>query len=242
MTKPDLSIDTDKSAHLKLSDQIDVLTMSPAQSKKLLKMMLSDVRAKARHNVATQTTITGEKFKPRTKRAKNRRRMLRGLSRQLSIMPKSSHYGEVGWKVGFTAMLGRVHQDGMVTTKTPAKAGKKPWFSKDYYKKPVTPGLAKALNRNGFKLRVARKRGKGGAVLKRVSTKWLQGQNEEGKNNMSFGRGAFILRVLLYGKRKKPKKWKVKVPARPFLGVTPENADAYLTEIAQEALAKIRSK
>jgi phage virion morphogenesis protein len=249
MTSPDIRIDTDRPSRLKLAEQIDVLTMRRPERRKLIRGVLSDIRDKARANAREHKTVTGEKFVPRSKQTekkwklagKPKRKMLMKIARSLSLIVRGDYRGVVTYRNGTTAKIAYAHQHGMVATHS-AKRNRPPWAKKDKSKEPATIAQAKALNRNGYRHPEARTRGKGGAVLKKKPIRWFLEKNDKDKPHMTFDQAALILHKLKHGNKKKPSTWKVKLPARPFLGCTPAESEFYLTEMAQATLANIRNK
>lgn len=72
MAKPVFSIDTDQRSRLKLSEQIDVLTMPPAARRRLLKSIGKETRQRTRGNIRHQETVAGAPMPPRAGRKKRR--------------------------------------------------------------------------------------------------------------------------------------------------------------------------
>lgn len=143
----------------------------------------------------------------------------------------NDHSAVVTWKQAGQAKIAYRHHHGVPEDYTAKKAERV--YGRPDYRKPATPAQAKALNREGFRRRVARKRGKGGAVLKRVPQKWI-------RDNMSLGQAGLILRLMRTGSTKGVQRWEIEVPERPVLGATPADADKLLTAMAQNALQRIK--
>jgi hypothetical protein len=229
MAGPALTIDTDKKSCLRLHDQIDVLTMKPVQRRRLLREIGKETRADVRKNVRQQQTVTGSAMAPRA--SKKKRRMFRKMAKGMVTRIRGDHQAIVTWKNTGQAKVAYQHQHGISENFTAQKAKRK--YGVPDYSTPATPAQAKALNREGFRKRVARKRGKGGAILKRAPQKWI-------RDNMSLGQAGLVLRLMRTNTRKGKQSWKIDLPERPILGATPGDANTYLTTMAQEALAKIR--
>ena len=70
------------------------------------------------------------------------------------------------------------------------------------------------------------------ARLKRVSAKWLQ-------EHISLGQAGLILRLLQTGERRGKQSWLDTPPARPFLGVRPEEVNTIHESLAQEMTRRI---
>ncbi|MDD9304378.1 MAG: virion morphogenesis protein [Desulfobacter sp.] len=228
MALPDISIDTDKRSRLRLADQIDVLTMPPARRKRLLKEISKQTRKDMRTNIRKQQTVTGAAMEPRA--GKKRKRMMGKMAKGMVTRIIGTDRAMVTWKNPAKAKLADRHHHGVPEKYTAKKAARQNGVPD--YSKPATPKQAKALNKEGFRRPVARKRGKGKATLKRVSQKWI-------RDNMSLGQAGLILRLMRTGTRKGKQGWEIKVPARPILGATPEQANTYLTAMATNALREI---
>jgi len=223
----------DKRATLRLLDQLDLVGMKPRERKRVVRSIMGQTRTKARRNTSCQKTITGQKFVPRAKRYKKRTRMLMGLTKELSTRLKGDHKGTVGWAHSKPAGIAKMHQDGGNIPCNSIENQMHTGHSPSYYKNPLTVKQARALKRHGFRRRIARKHGK--AVWRRVPTRWLM-------DNITLGQAGVILNSLVHnGETKKPNRWVVKIPARPFLGATQDEADAYLAEMAETALQRIRT-
>jgi len=226
-----IDIDTDPASTLRLMDQIDVLTMDPRRRRLLMRKIGKSVIKDTRLHIKKQQTVTGKKMEPRAKK-RVRRKLLSKMGKGLvTKFTPDNREGVVTWKNPGHAMVASRHQHGVPESFGSVKA-KKMYGTPDY-KKPATPRQAASLIKAGYRARVARKRGKGKAVLKRVSKKWIQ-------DNLTLGQAGLILRLLRTGETKGPQRWAIKVPERPFLGVTPKDANVYLTAMATQALQELR--
>jgi hypothetical protein len=231
MTSPDIRIDTDRLSRLKLAEQIDVLTMSPGNRRRLLKKIGTGVRKETRGNIQKQNTVSGQPMEPRA--SKKKRRMMSKMSKGMITRIEDDHSAVVTWKNPGQAMVADRHHRGIPEEFTAKKAAR--IYGRPNYGKPATPAQAKSLNKEGYRRLTARKRGKGKAVLKRVSQKWI-------RENMTQGQAGLILRLMRTDSTKGVQSWSIKVPPRPILGATPENAQIYLTAMAREALQQIKRK
>lgn len=231
MALPDLAIniDTDKKSTLRLMDQVDVLTMSPVRRRKMLRQMAKHTRSDLRQNIRQQRTVTGAKMTPRA--SKRKKRMFSKMAKGMVTRIKNDHTAIVTWKQTGQAKLAFQHHHGVSENFTSKKAAR--INGTPDYKKPATPAQAKALNREGFKRKVARKRGKGGAILKRVPQKWI-------RENMTLGQAGLILRLMRTNSSKGKQHWKINLPERPILGAKPEDSNNYLTAMATDALRQIK--
>jgi hypothetical protein len=225
MSLGDITIDTDLRSRLRLNHQLEVLSMGSARRRLFLRQIGKEVRSDSRKNVRGQKTVTGTRMAPRA--TKKKKRMFRAMSKGMVTEIKNDHSADITWKNRGQAMIAYKHHHGIPENITAAKAKKR--YGVPDYKKQATPAQARALNKEGFRLRVARKRGKGGAVLKRVPQKWIQ-------DNMTVGKAGLILRLMRTDSPRGKQSWQIKVPARPILGATPADADKYLTAMATNIL------
>jgi hypothetical protein len=225
----ELTLDTDKRSRLRLNHQLAVLSMGSARRKRFLRQIGKEVRADLRGNVSGQKTISGSAMEPRA--TKKKKRMFRAMAKGMVTNIKNDHSADITWQNLGQAKIAYRHHHGIPEDFSAAKAKKQ--YGVPDYKKKATPDQARALNKEGFRLRVARKRGKGGAVLKRVPQKWIQ-------DNMTVGKAGLILRLMRTGSARGKQSWKIKVPARPILGATPADADKYLTAMATGILQETK--
>lgn len=231
MAGSDISLNLDKKAMLRLGDQIDVLTMGPVRRRKLLRKIGKQTRTNVRKNVRNQTTVTGQAMDPRADRKK--RKMFRKMAKGMVVRLPNDHAAVITWKNAGQAKTAYRHHHGVPEDFTASRAAKV--YGVPNYQKPATPAQAKALNQEGYKRPVARKRGKGGAILKKMSQKWI-------RENMSQGQAGLILRLMRTNSTRGKQRWTIQVPERPILGATPQQANTYLTAMATDALKEIRTQ
>ncbi len=229
MAQPGITIDTDSRSRLRLRHQLKVLSMTPARRKQFLRRIGKEVRSDLRQNVREQKTVSGSKMAARA--SKKKKQMFRKMAKGMVTQIKSDHSAQISWQNIGQAKVAYRHHHGITEDYTAARAKKVNGVPD--YKKNATPAQARALNKEGFRLRVARKRGKGGAVLKRVPQKWI-------RDNLTVGKAGLILRLMRTGSTRGKQSWKIKVPARPILGATPADADKYLTAMATNILQDIK--
>ena len=165
--------------------------------------------------------------------SKKKKRMFRALGKGTVTRVRNDHQADVTWKNPGQAKVAYRHHHGVPETFTAAKAAKV--YGVPDYQKPATPAQAKALNKEGYRRKVARKRGKGGAIMKRVPQKWI-------RENMTLGQAGLVLRLMRTNTRKGKQSWEIRPPARPILGATPADANKYLTAMATNALRQIQKK
>lgn len=229
--QPDIAIRVDRKSQLRLREQLDLLALPPAKRRRLMNGISKKVRMEARGNIRQQRTIVGRAMAPR-KQKRGRRKMLMGLGKRMTTVHKGSFHAEVTWKNTMTGQIARRHQDGLPERWTAAKARRV--HGVPNYNAPATAKQAKALIREGFKLRAKKKRGKG-VALKRVPQKWI-------RENMKLGQAGLILRLMRTGKDTGPQSWAIVGPARPFLGVTVDQANEYLKQLVRDYLADLDRK
>lgn len=238
MTKPSLlDFTVDKKSRLALMEQLNILAMPPREQRKVIMDMARAVRKQAVLNIRQQRTIDGSPMTPR-KDARIRRRLLRGLgkakvgkSKGLAVYGRGIDAAEVTYGNQGAGKIAFRHQYGIPEPWTKQKAEKV--YGQPDYDKPATRAQAKSLIDAGYRVRVKRKRGKG-TRLKRVSSKWI-------RENMTLGQAGRILRFLRDVGHSK-NRWEIDTPARPFLGATPEQADAMLEDLARRTIQQIKNK
>ena len=106
------------------------------------------------------------------------------------------------------------------------------------YEQPASRKQAKALLKAGFRVSTGEsfKSGanKGKAKMKKPSQKYIV-------DNMTMGQAALVIRKLNKVENP-PKRWTVKIPARPFLGVPGADASELLSnEIVRERERRSRA-
>jgi len=225
-----LKIDTDKKGRLRLNEQLEILSMHPRQRRKLLRNMAKQTKADVRINIRKQQTVTGQAMEPR--RSKKKRRMMTKMAKGM-VVRYYSHKAIVTWKNGGQAKTAFRHHHGVSEDFTPEKAARLYDKFESDAESFATPAQAKALNREGYRRPVARKRGKGRATMKKMPQKWI-------RDNMTQAQAGLILRLMRTNETKGKQAWTVPIPARPILGATPEDAEKYLTAMAGEALQNIK--
>jgi len=228
MALSDITLDTNPRATLRLMDQINVLTMSPVQKRRMLRHIGKDMRTDLRNNIKRQRTITGSGMAPRA--GKRKKRMFSKMAKGTVTRILNDHKAIVTWKQAGQAKVAYRHHHGIAEDYTAAKAAK--IYGVPNYQKPATPAQAKSLNKEGFRRKMARKRGKGKAIMKKVPQKWI-------RSNMSQGQAGLILRLMRTKTRKGKQRWVIKPPERPILGASSADANKYLTAMAQNALQQI---
>jgi hypothetical protein len=241
MALSDINFDSDPRSRLRLNDQLQVLSMGHRSRKRLLSKIGNEIKQDTRDNIHSQKTVDGSRMEPRRgkkRRSKRKRRSAKILSRMgkgmVTRFRNDGFSADITWKNAGQAKCAYRNQMGIgedykADKDKAVKRAEKEAGGSNPFKKPATKHQAKALNKEGFRYRVARARGKGGAVLKRVSQKFIQ-------DHLTMGQAGLILRILRSESETGTQSWKRPLPARPILGVRPEEADKYLTAIATSVL------
>jgi len=219
-------MDTGRSA--RLDAQLDALGGEIRDRMKHARRIAGYVRTQSRRNVRRQEQVDGAPFAPRRQRRVDRA-MLTGLARTMVVISAPSQGGvAVTWKNALTAKIAFRHQHGAGEEWTPAKAEKA--YGRPDYGKECTRRQAKALIREGYRLMVPMKGG--GRRPKRVTVGWIE-------KHFSLGHAGLVLRLMRTKKAKGIQAWRDNVPPRPFLGVTPGEAEKMCEKIAKTVLGSV---
>lgn len=219
-------MDTRRSA--RLDGQLDALGGEIRDRMKNARRLAGYVRTQARRNIRRQETVEGAPFTPR-KQQRIDRAMLTGLANTLHIVSHPSKGGvAVTWRNPLTARIAYRHQHGVGEEWTPDKAAKV--YGTPDYNRECTRRQAKALIREGYRLMVPMKGG--GRRPKRVPVRWLE-------KHFSLGQAGIILRLMRTRKAQGAQSWRDTVPQRPFLGVTPGEAQKMCERLAKTVLGSV---
>lgn len=225
----------------------ELMSLKPKRRFELQRQAAQEVRKYSTERVNRQETLSGAPMPKRSAKARksqHRRKLLQILGRVSSMATYREGEGTVvSWKRsgenGHFANVAWPHQHGhegtfQVNEKMLAALSK--WHYRQSYR-PLTPKMAQALLRNGYKKPVKTKGGK--VKLRRTSAIKL-------RKNMTQLQGGWLLRMLAVGdvSKKDPKKakqqsWPYKIPARAFLGVTPTEASAIFNKFAEIILREL---
>lgn len=223
-----VSITVTTKGKLPLLAQLETLSLPRREKARVTREMGRQVQRAARKNVRQQRTIDGQTMPPRAGN-RNRRKVLRKITRKLGVQMMSATTAKVTWKNSVTAQIADRHQRG-VPEKWTANKAKKIYGQPDY-SAPASRAQAKSLIAEGYKRPVKKKRGSG-VAYKRVSQKWI-------RENMTQGQAGVVLRSMRDAKRKRA--WTVTVPERPFLGVSTKDSERMLNGLARQAVSKIKN-
>ena len=209
-----------------LNAQLDRFAREAKERQKLARRMGGYVRTLSRQNIKRQRTVDGAAMTPAQKR-RAARPMLMGLHSQMVVRAAEGNKGvTVSWENPLLAAIGFRHQEGIGENWSPGRA--RNVYGQPNYKARATRKQAKALLREGYRLMVPAKGG--GRRPKRVTVQWIE-------EKMTLGQAGLILRLLRTGQTKGKQSWRDTVPARPFLGVTPQQAEDLSRKLVKSLLA-----
>lgn len=213
-----------------LNAQLDRFAREAKERQKLARRMGGYVRTLSRQNIKRRRTVDGAAMTPRQKR-REARPMLMGLHSQMVVRAAEGNKGvTVSWENSLLAAIGYRHQEGVGEDWSPDRARKV--YGQPNYKGRVTRKQAKALLRGGFRLMVPATGG--GSRPKRVTVRWIE-------EKMTLGQAGRILRLIGTGQTKGKQSWRDTVPARPFLGVTPQQAEELSRKLVKSLLKAARA-
>lgn len=209
-----------------LNAQLDRFAREARERQKLARRMGGYVRTLARQNIKRQRTVGGTAMTPAQKR-RAARPMLMGLHRQMVVRAAEGNKGvTVSWENALMAAIGYRHQEGVGENWSPGHARRV--YGQPNYKARATRKQAKALLREGYRLMVPARGG--GRRPKRVTVQWIE-------EKMTLGQAGLILRLIRTGQTRGKQSWRDTVPARPFLGVTPQQAGELSRKLVKSLLA-----
>jgi hypothetical protein len=178
---------------------------SPKLRKSILQKAGRQVAKSSKARINSQTDLTGARFTPASDGSK--RKLLigkphgKGLRNMLKVIGSNADEVTVGWSNRLLAYIANQHQYGATV---PTKARKRK--NQVDPNAPATRQMANSLLAAGFK---TRRRGKGYAT---PSIKWIT-------ENLKMGQAGLILRAI----RHTQSTGVTKIPARSFLGFTPDD-------------------
>lgn len=213
-----------------INDVLDRFSTEIRERQKLARRMGGYVRTLSRQNIKRQRTVDGATMTPRQKR-REARAMLMGLHRDMKVRAAQGNQGvTVSWDNSLLAAIGFRHQEGIGENWSPGRASKV--YGQPNYKARATRKQAKALLREGYRLMVPAKGG--GRRPKRVTVQWIE-------EKMTLGQAGLILRLIRTGQTRGKQSWRDTVPARPFLGVTPQQAEDLSQKLVKSLLKAARA-
>lgn len=205
---------------LTLEQQMTLLMMPAAKRKRLMwRIGARGMIPLARRNVKAQQTPDGKSF---TRRRHGRRKMLTRLPRYLTAESSTANKAVVRFKYASGYDGGRsspgtvagAHQRGSSQHRTASQAKR---FNRVSADAPCSLNQARKLKKLGYRKLVAQQEGKRRQSRRTasVSMKWM-------RENLSFRQAGLLIKKL--SQQPSRQSWVIKLPARPFLGATPEQA------------------
>lgn len=204
----------DRQHATQIHQDIAVMQLPATARKRLFRSAGRRYLKSSRDNLRQQKNIDGTPFE---KRKYGKSKLLKNMGKSLKFFP-SSHAVTLTWPNKTVAKLGYRHQFGIDEVMTASRMVK--IHGQPDYQAPATKKQAKALIEAGFTI-AGNKTKKGKARRKKPSQRWIL-------QNMSLGQAGLIIRILRRTTNP-PQRWKIPVPARPFLGVTAEAAAQVIT-------------
>jgi hypothetical protein len=252
-----IHVENNKWAQDELFRQLEKLKFDPPRRFRLARKLAREVKKYSGHRADRQQSLAGGSFAPRSNRRsrwrKNSKDQWRKKRKMLLSLGKVKNMAEyrdgeavvVSWKkkgaTGGWAGIAYGHQHGL-TQEHKQTSGQRAAVYKWHVKlrgKPASRKMAEALIRNGYRLPV---KGKGGKIkLRKVNAGYI-------RKNMSQLRAAWILRLLVRQdvskaspRNPKPQQWKIKLPARSFLGAIPAETEKLLNLLGQQILNDVKN-
>ncbi len=214
-------ITVDVRGALSLQKQLEVLKMPTKVRRRLLSRTAKEVIKDSKKRVRNQVNLNGNPFEARKR--KRRRKMLSGLSKRQKVVRNSGTEAKIGFNKSNDARIAAMQQFGdeqiVSASSLPKGNGSK--------HNAATRSQAKALIEAGYK--IPRKGGKG---TKKPSQKWIM-------ENLNVGKAGAILRWLRDQNETAKTSWKVKLPARSFLGASNEDITRYVEKIMTQMKQEI---
>lgn len=201
---------------LSVQKQLEVLRMPTSMRRRLLSRTAKEVIRDSKKRVRNQMDLDGNPFEKRQR--KRRRKMLSGLAKREKVLQNTGAEAKVGFGKSNDARIAAMHQYGHEQTVSASSLPKNN-TAKDG---DATRRQAQALIEAGYK--IPRKGGKG---TKRPSQKWIM-------QNLTVGKAGAILRWLRDQDETAKTSWKVKLPARSFLGASPADITRYVENIMKQ--------
>ncbi|AMO55983.1 hypothetical protein GZ77_07210 [Endozoicomonas montiporae] len=210
-------LEVDERSRLDMIQSLELLTLPPASRFRVLQKAGRQVRKASRENLRQQKTVGGRRMQSRKS---GRGRVLKKIGRNLTTVTSDKKV-DVTWKDKLEGMIAHRHQEGIPETFTAKKMQK--IYGKPDYDQPATRKQAKAMLAAGFRIYAGKTR-TGKTKSRKPSQRWIM-------ENLTMGYAGMMVRTLR--DEQANASWTVETPARPFLGVTEQQATAILAEELQ---------
>ncbi len=223
--QPEMTISYDVARASAISNEIEVLSLPSGSRKRLLQNVGRILLKRDRDNIRQQRTFSGKAMK---KRQYGKARVLSRMGKDLKFFANPKRV-RLTWPNRAIARLASRHQFGIPEIFNSIKMLN--IHGTPDYQQPASKKQAKALLQEGFTISSGKRYQsgvkKGNSRRKKPSQKWIT-------ENLKMGQAALVIRKLR--KEERPsKRWTIKVPERPFLGVPGgDAADILSTEIQRE--------
>ncbi|WP_420588201.1 hypothetical protein [Bacterioplanoides sp.] len=221
---PDMSVTYDAERAAAINQQLVIRSLSATSRKRILKNTGRVLLKESRDHIRQQQTLSGKSME---KRKYGRGKVLKKMGKTIKFFANTKNV-RLTWTNRAIAKLASRHQFGIPEVFDALKMEN--IHGKPDYQQPASRKQAKALLNEGFRVTpqdTTKKPRKGKTRKKKPSQKWIM-------ENMKMGQAALVIRKLRKEERP-PKTWKVKVPARPFLGVMGGDASQIISDqIEQE--------
>lgn len=203
---PAVNSTVDLSGYVQFQQQLRGLKLTPAQRKRLGGTLARKVRVMSRKRLRAQRDLDGKPWQGRKNGRKGK--MLGSMSKRMGAKGTDSG-GEVFFVNGKTAQIAYEQQYGVPEDWSEEKSQK--LYGKPNYKDNATRYQARALKKEGFKVRLP------GGRRRKPSVQWIT-------ENLSLGRAGLILREMRNASSRN--RWTIEIPKRSFLGVTDREINA----------------
>ncbi|MNN42341.1 Phage virion morphogenesis family protein [compost metagenome] len=210
------ALDFDVRGLLDAQNLTRLLDLSQGKRRSILNKTSKRVRTQSRTRIRNQSDLGGQAFAPR--KAARKGKMLRGLGKGLSVTRLSGTEAVLGWGNRLVASIAGEHQHGHVEKYTAQKVRRRGKTLDP--NAPATRDQARALRNAGYRVR----RGK---RWLRPSMSWIQSQ-------LKAGQAGLILSLLEH--KPKHSSWDVTLPARSFLGATPDDVREMVATVLSQVL------
>ncbi len=218
--QPELKLTYSADQAALISNEMALLAMPAGARKRILKNTGRAIQKASRERIKSQTTLDGSAM---AKRKYGKGKVLKRMGKGLKF-DASPNKVVVTWPNKGVARTAYRHQYGIPETFTPKKLRK--IYGKPDYDQQATRKQAKALLEAGYTIKTPADK-KGRSKSRKPTQKWII-------ENMTQGRAGLLIRVLR-NKTSPPKRWEVKVPYRPFMGMSHKDTEQLLAqEIARE--------
>lgn len=214
MTAPMFSLDI--RGLLSAQEKLQLLALPATKRRRVLKNASQRLATQNRKRTRSQRNLDGTSFAAR--KGGRKRKMLRGLSKQLKVISATANEAVLGWKSRPASRIASEHQAGRSQTMTAARLrrlGKTP-----DYNAPASRQQARALLKAGYQIRQGKRR-------MRPALGWIV-------EHLSNGQAGLIL-AQLEGVTKK-QSWSIDLPARDALGADARDVRQIVSTVLQQTL------